>query len=55
MQQAVAQMVTIEKTLSVVYNMDISEIEKIFKKSVTTQTNRRSSTYSPILCTYSIQ
>ena len=41
MQQAVAQMVTIEKTLSVVYNMDISEIEKIFKKSVTTQTNRR--------------
>jgi hypothetical protein len=55
MQQAVAQMVTIEKTLSVVYNMDISEIEKIFKKSVTTQTNRRSSTYSPILCTHSIQ
>ena len=38
-----------------VYNMHISEIEKIFKKSVTTQTNRRSSTYSPILCTHSIQ
>ena len=39
MQQAVAQMVTIEKTLSAVYNMNISDIEEKFKKSIITRTN----------------
>ena len=38
-QQAAVQKVTIEKTLTAVYNMDISQIEEIFKKSVIIRTN----------------
>ena len=38
-QQVAVQKVTIEKTLTAVYNMDISQIEEIFKKSVIIRTN----------------
>jgi hypothetical protein len=38
-QQAAVQKVTIEKTLTAIYNMDISQIEEIFKKSVIIRTN----------------
>lgn len=39
MQQPVVQEATIEKTLSAVYNMNISDIEEKFKKSIITRTN----------------
>ena len=39
MQQPVVQETTIEKTLSAVYNMNISDIEEKFKKSIITRTN----------------